>query len=340
MSSIFCLIPPHILHEIIKRTDGPHRNWAIHTLEHSARLRGHRDILTQYELPSKNKDKNRIVLSANHTESLKGQTIRKEGDPVSGDASVDQAYDHMGSIYDFYFNVFERNSIDDNGLTLRALVHYSQNFDNAFWNGEQLTFGDGDGIIFKKFTKPIDVAGHELTHGITQYTADLTYQDEAGAINESMSDIFGSLIKQFTLSQTAAEADWIIGEGLFEPSIQGVGVRSLKAPGTAYDDPKLGKDPCPANMSHYVKTTQDNGGIHINCTIPSHAFYLTATQLGGHAWEKAGKIWYITLTKRLGRKPTFAKLANTTIKVANKLFGPKSAEVEAVEHGWKQVGVT
>jgi len=339
MRSIFCLVPPHILYEIIKRTTGPHRDWAIHTLEHSGRLRGHREIITQYEIPSKNKGKNRIISSANHTDNIVGSVVRREGDPPTGDASVDQAYDHAGLTYDFYSNVFERNSINDNGITIRALVHYSQNFDNAFWNGEQMTYGDGDGVIFRRFTKPIDVTGHELTHGVTQYTADLTYQDESGAINESMSDIFGSLVKQHNLKQTVHEADWIIGEGIFEPGIQGVGVRSLKAPGTAYDDPKLGKDPCPAHMDQYVKTTQDNGGIHINCTIPSHAFYLASTKVGGHAWEKTGRIWYNVLTKKLGRNPTFKKLANLTLKVAKNLYGDNSAEHQAVQYGWHQVGV-
>src|SRR4029079_944922 len=138
-----------------------------------------------------------------------------------------------------------------------------------------------------------------LTHGVTQDEAQLVYSNQSGALNESLSDVFGSLIKQFSLNQTADQADWLIGAGLLTKQVNGVALRSMKAPGTAYNDPVLGKDPQPAHMKDYVNTISDNGGVHINSGIPNHAFYLIATQIGGNAWEKAGQIWYLTLRDKL-----------------------------------------
>src|SRR5678815_4747497 len=133
-----------------------------------------------------------------------------------------------------------------------------------------------------------------------RYEAKLTYSQHPGALNESMSDVFGSLVKQYSLNQSAADADWLIGAGLLAAGVNGVALRSMKAPGTAYDDRVLGKDPQPAHMKDYVNTISDNGGVHINSGIPNHAFYVVATELGGFAWEKAGKIWYVALKDKLG----------------------------------------
>src|SRR4029079_10299870 len=136
-----------------------------------------------------------------------------------------------------------------------------------------------------------------LTHGVTQDEAQLVYSNQSGALNESLSDVFGSLIKQFSLNQTADQADWLIGAGLLTKQVKGVALRSMKAPGTAYDDPVLGKDPQPDHMSRFVTTAADRGGVHITSGIPNRAFYLAATAIGGYAWEVAGKIWYTTLTQ-------------------------------------------
>jgi Zn-dependent metalloprotease len=152
--------------------------------------------------------------------------------------------------------------------------------------------------------------------------------------------VFGSLVKQYAHApqQTAAQADWLIGAGLFTAQVDGVALRSMKAPGTAYDDPLLGKDPQPAHMSHYVDTTEDNGGVHINSGIPNRAFYLVAIALGGFAWEKAGLIWYRTLIdSRLSATADFAEFARLTADNASKLFG--AAEQRAVIDAWQQVGI-
>ncbi|MGH2538991.1 MAG: M4 family metallopeptidase, partial [Actinomycetota bacterium] len=241
--------------------------------------------------------------------------------------------------YDFYREVLNRNSIDDQGMRLDSTVHYSVDMDNAFWDGTQMVYGDGDGEIFERFTAAIDVIGHEMTHGVTQFTANLEYRGQSGALNESNSDVIGTLVKQWSLKQTVDEADWLIGEGLLMPNVKGRALRSMKAPGTAFDDPVLGKDPQPDHMSRFVTTTADRGGVHINSGIPNRAFYLAAASIGGYAWEEAGKIWYQTLTQRLRRDSQFTHAAAATISAAGDLFGEASSQQEAVRDAWEQTGV-
>src|SRR5919206_292413 len=167
------------------------------------------------------------------------ELLRSEGSPAGNDAAVNEAYDGLGDTYDFYWEVLDRNSIDDEGMPLNATVHYGQNYDNAFWNGERMVFGDGDGDLFNRFTISLDVIGHELTHGVTQDESQLTYYGQPGALNESVSDVFGSLVKQHKLGQTADQADWLIGAGLLAPDVHGKALRDMLHPGTAYDDPAL-----------------------------------------------------------------------------------------------------
>ena len=195
-----------------------------------------------------------------------------------------------------------------------------------------MLYGDGDGIRIKGFTKAIDVISHELTHGVTQYEADLVYQDESGALNESVSDVFGSLVKQWKLQQNADQADWLIGQGLFVD--ERLALRSMKAPGTAFDG-----DDQPAHYRDYLKTDEDNGGVHTNSGIPNHAFYLIAIEVGGKAWEKAGLIWYKTLSSGLDSGASFKQFASHTVMVAGNLYGSSSNEQKAVRKGWDEVGV-
>lgn len=280
----------------------------------------------------------RTISDAHHTEQLPGDVVRREGAPDTGDLAVDEAYTGLGATYRLYWEAYHRDSIDGSGEPLDATVHYGQSYDNAFWNGQRMVFGDGDGRVFGRFTRPLDVVGHELTHGVTEHDAGLVYADQAGALNESISDVFGSLVKQHALGQTADQADWLIGAGLFTPAVHGVALRSMKAPGTAYDDPLLGKDPQPATMSGYVTTTADNGGVHINSGIPNHAFYLTAVALGGHAWERAGLIWYETLRDpALARDSDFTSFARLTVSVASRVRD--SAAADAVRRAWQAVEV-
>jgi len=337
---VFCpIVPPHILVSIVENGAPDERRAALETITLSERFRQRRHLLASLRLATPVGEKRRIVFDAKHTTKLPGTLVRSEGDPASADVEVNEAYDGAGDTYDLYFDVYNRNSIDGQGLRLDSSVHYGKAYDNAFWNGAQMVYGDGDGKLFERFTRSVDVIGHELTHGVTGAEANLDYQDQPGALNESISDVFGSLVKQRTLNQTAAQADWLIGQGLLTPAVKGVALRSMKAPGTAYDDPVLGKDPQPAAMSGYVQTTDDDGGVHINSGIPNHAFYLVAVAIGGFAWEKAGKIWYDALTNRLRHDSDFADCAKQTAAAAAALFGAGGKEETAVRDAWKKVGV-
>jgi Zn-dependent metalloprotease len=336
------IIPPYMLKEVAKREEGAMREHALESLAVSAQLRGQRAVLgllpqamTAFAVGGKSRN----VFDAHHTEDLPGKLVRREGDKATRDKAVNEAYTYAGVTYDFYKKIFNRNSVDARGMRLDSTVHYDVNFDNAFWNGNQMVYGDGDGVIFQRFTKCLDVIGHELTHGVTQFEAGLVYRGQPGALNESFSDVFGSMIKQWRLKQKADKADWIIGEGLFTPQINGVGIRSMSNPGTAYDDPKLGKDPQPADMKHYFKGSADNYGVHINSGIPNRAFYLTAVELGGYSWDKAGKIWYVALRDRIRPSTNFAQAAQILIAVARDLYGVNSAAEKAVTKAWKAVGV-
>ena len=209
-----------------------------------------------------------------------------------------------------------------------ATVHYQRNYDNAFWNGTQLVFGDGDGQTFDRFTKPVDVLGHELTHAVTEHTAGLVYEGQSGALNESVSDVFASCLKQRLLGQDAVAGDWLIGAGLFLPGVQARALRDMAHPGTAYDDPVLGKDPQPDHMDGYIDTTDDHGGVHLNSGIPNRAFQLAATAIGGSSAEGAGRIWYAALTGGLSSRADFATFAAATVAAAGE-------HAEQVEEAWE-----
>jgi Zn-dependent metalloprotease len=281
----------------------------------------------------------RTVYDEQNGQNLPGQLVRGEGDNPTRDVAVNEAYDSAGKTYEFYETVYSRNSVDDRGLRLDSSVHYGQQYDNAFWDGQQMIYGDGDGELFNRFTISLDVIGHELTHGVTQYTAGLEYRGQSGALNESMSDVFGSMVKQWALNQTVDQADWLIGQGLLAPGVQGVALRSMKDPGSAYNDPQLGKDPQPKYMRDYLNTNEDNGGVHINSGIPNYAFYLAAAAIGGNSWNKTGRIWYETLTKRLTPSSDFQAAADGTASAAGDLYGAGGPEQSAVITAWTKVGI-
>jgi Zn-dependent metalloprotease len=333
------IIPPHMLKEIAKMGTNGQKSRALRSLMVSERIRGRREAFGQFYVASSAGASAKClrIYTSKKTENLPGDPVSNPS--KSKDVAVKEAYKGASATYDLFSSVYERDSIDDKGMCIESSVHYGSDYCNAFWDGKQMVYGDGDGELFNRFTKSIDVIGHELTHGVTEYEAGLEYADQPGALNESMSDVFGSLVKQKSRKQTAEKADWLIGEGLFTKKIKGKAIRSMKEPGTAYDDPTLGKDPQPASMKDYVKTNDDNGGVHINSGIPNRAFCITATEIGGYAWEKAGMIWYIALRDRLRMKSTFARAANITYAVAGELYGSGSEEQKAVRKGWTGVGV-
>ncbi len=225
-------------------------------------------------------------------------------------------------------------------MALLGTVHYGEDYDNAFWNGAQMVFGDGDGELFNRFTAALDVVAHELTHGVIEREAGLIYADQSGALNESLADVFGVMVKQHHFEQAAEEADWLIGEGLLTERVNGRALRSMANPGSAYDDPVLGKDPQPGHMDAFVNTASDNGGVHINSGIPNRAFYLAATRLGGFSWEAAGPVWFDALRdSRLARDADFATFAEITVRCAQQRFGADSPVMDAVRQAWVDVGV-
>ena len=345
-----CILPPDMLERLILNGSQEQRQDALRTLARDNSLRSLRAqnlalrIGSFPPLPAHvgvDGVPNRTVFDCTSTEDLRSaRRVRAEGEEATGDVAVDEAYEGLGATYRLFWDVYERDSIDGEGMPLNGYVHYGRGYDNAFWDSQEMVFGDGDGQVFERFTISIDVIGHELTHGVTEDEAQLIYQGQPGALNESVSDVFGSLVKQHALGQKAAEADWLIGAGLIKDA-PGQALRSMKAPGTAYDHPLLGKDRQPAHMSDYVLTNVDNGGVHINSGIPNHAFYLAATNIGGNAWETAGTIWYETLRDpRLRPTARFQTFARATLRAVQRLgHDSASSEYQAVQDAWTQVGL-
>ncbi|PVE94043.1 M4 family metallopeptidase [Microbacterium sp. TPD7012] len=279
---------------------------------------------------------NRTISDAGNTQQLPGAVVRTEDDGPVDDTAVNEAFDGLGATFEMLLSAFGRNSLDDAGAPLDATVHYGVDYDNAFWDGERMVFGDGDGEVFQDFTGSTTVIGHELAHGVVQHTANLEYQGQPGALNESIADVFGALTEQYSLGQTADKATWLIGAEIFTDAVEGKALRSMLEPGTAYDDDELGKDPQPAHMSDFVRTTEDNGGVHINSGIPNRAFALFAIDLGGNAWETAGTVWYRALTGGLSSTATFTEFADATVAAATEL-GDETAT--AARRAWSTVGV-
>ncbi|WP_327069312.1 M4 family metallopeptidase [Kitasatospora sp. NBC_01250] len=332
---ICSIVPPYLLDRLVELGDEDARR----SRETDDALRATRAALPAAARPAPAGRPGRTIANAGHHTALPGRTVRTEGGPPTADPAVNRAYDGLGATLALLLEVYGRRSLDGAGLPLHATVHFGEGYDNAFWDGGRMVFGDGDGVLFDDFTGCLEVIGHELAHGLVQYGPALAYHGQSGALNESVADVFGSLAKQYALGQQVADADWLIGAGLLGPGVRGVALRSLKAPGTAYDDPRLGRDPQPDSMDGYLETTADEGGVHINSGIPNRAFHLLAVELGGAAWERAGRIWYDAVTGPAVHPDTdFAGFARATLAAARARFG-EGPVPEAVAGAWKQVGL-
>lgn len=341
--SIACIIPPILLEELARKGTEEERDAALRTLSLDATLRlarAHNALIATpvnraSVLQATPGQPQRTIYDCEGLEPpANPKQVRAEGEPASNDVEVNEAYDGFGDTYKFYWDQFKRDSIDDQGLPLHGWVHYGKDYDNAFWDGSEMVFGDGK--MFDRFTKSLDVIGHELTHGVTEKEAGLQYLNESGALNESISDVFGTLVKQYKLGQNADQGDWLIGADIILPGFAGKALRSMANPGTAWDG-----DDQPAHMKDYVKTMSDNGGVHTNSGIPNKAFADLSLKLGGHAWEKAGRIWYETLRDpRVHANATFRQFAGRTATNARRLFGAGSDEANAVVASWDGVGVS
>ncbi|KAF5131277.1 Extracellular metalloprotease [Metarhizium anisopliae] len=345
-------VPPGILEHIAQSelADEETRESARTTLRSDAKIRKQRAALVGPAARDEPHDPTatalvlkRAIYDGKNLPSLPGTLARKEGDPRTPDRQVNYAYDGVGITVKFFHTVFGRNAVNSNGGTPILTVHHDpdtrdpKGWSNAFWNGVQFAFGDGDGVIFDHFADSLDVIAHELTHAITQYTAGLRYEKQSGGLNESISDVFAAMVEQWHFNQTAADADWLTGQNLFTISTRGPALRNIANPGTAFDDPILGRDRQIAHFSQY----NDSLGVHTTSGIPNRAFYLTAIGFGGFSWQKAGKIWYATLTDRRVKRPdgviTFKQWADVTVDHANRLFGVPAAII--VRKAWVSVGV-
>lgn len=325
------VIPPHLLENLAKTNPD-----ALSTLNKTVEMQNFSRGLSPHNEPATDFKGARETYDAQGRESLPGKLMRKEGDKPTGNSEVDQAHDFTGFIRDFYKKEFGRNSIDDKGMKMVSTTNYGQSYENAFWNGSQMTYGKpGPESPFKTFML-LDVAGHEVTHGVTELESGLQYRGQSGALNESLSDVFGNLIKQYAEKQTADKGDWLVGGGIWKDNIKGRALRDMMNPGTAYDDPSLGKDPQPAHMKDYMKTWGDNGGVHYNSGIPNKAFATFAVDVGGNAWDAPGHIWFAA-RKAAGADASFASFAYHTIDQA-KALGHNDL-VAKLEKAWDGVGV-
>lgn len=343
-SRLNCIIPPYLLRRLLESEHSEVRQAALDTMLTTARLRGQREVRAFFAGAAAPGNGRRTVFDCEGGSFLPAAVLaRSEDGPESVDESANRAFDGLGLTRDFFKEVFQRDSMDGRGMRLDGYVHFGVKYNNAFWDGQHMVFGDGDGKVLGDLTGSLDVIAHELTHGLTEHTSGFEYHNQSGALNESISDVFGSLVKQWSLKQTAEEADWLIGADVWTPGIDADALRSMKAPGHAYNNPLFGKDPQPDRMSKFVHLPDteegDNGGVHLNSGIPNKAFFLAAVGIGGFAWEAAGPIWYESL-KASDSEAQFQDFAHTTVQKAGELFGVGSAEQSAVLAAWQEVEVS
>lgn len=344
-----CIVPPYMVEHMARCSDERIRERALSSLAHAAAVRAVRSFAQRMPAlmaaPSPSGRRHRLVYDARKKDGLPGKLVRSEGEPKVGDAAVNEAYDFSGDTFDFYLERFGRNSLDDAGMALISSVHVGeadgngryQPMNNAFWDGSQMAYGDGDGTVFQCFTKSLDVVAHELTHGVQSFASNLVYRGQSGALNEHFSDVFGVLVRQWRCGETAEKAVWLVGREVLVPAPTRRGIRDMEHPGSAYrDDPLLGSDPQPDHMDRLYEGAADSGGVHINSGIPNRAFVLVARALGGPAWETPGAIWYDSMLQ-LSRTSRFADLARITAQVAGDRFG--AAARKAVKAAWKKVGL-
>jgi Zn-dependent metalloprotease len=260
--------------------------------------------------------RNRLVYNANNGTSLPGTLVRSEGQAPTGNKDVDNAYAYSGDTYDFYSSSFGRDSYDNKGASLKSTTHYRVGYENAFWNGVQMVYGDG-------FASAQDVVGHELTHAVTEYSAGLVYEWQSGALNEAFSDIMGESVEWFKKGST----DWLMGAAL-----PGGAIRSLKEP-NEYE--VLGQ-PSPKHLSEWYAGCEDNFGVHVNSTIVGHAYYLLASNIGVAA---SAQIFYRTLTVYLGPNSTMEDARNSAIQAASDLYGSGSSQYNQTVSAFNSVGL-
>ncbi|MDB5872475.1 MAG: hypothetical protein JWQ07_1917 [Ramlibacter sp.] len=338
-------VPKRLLKQLADDSHGEHRALLQAQIEHSSKLRGQRAMQSR-DRPEPRLGRqllHRQVFDAQGQTFLPGQLLRDEDDPPTSDKQADEAYENVGIALQFYKSVLGRDSVDGRGARVDASVHYGFRFANAMWTGRQMIVGDGDGRDFKGFSHSLGIIAHEFSHGICQHIVPgglgavtvpnqpPALKGEAGALNESFSDVFASMIKQWHAGHDVKRADWLLGEDVLAPHA-GKALRSLEDPGNG----KLTwrKDDQIKDYRRY-KPTDD---VHRAAGIPNHAFYLAAMAIGGKSWETLGAVW-LKGFDRLRARATFLDAAHATVDVAATLHGKGSRPHEAVKSGWKTVNV-
>lgn len=273
-----------------------------------------------------------LIFDCNHGTSLPGLPVSNPGTQPAGPAR--RAYDETKKAIEFFQTVFGRNSVDNNGKTLLSSIHFGTNYNNAGWTGSQMRYGDGDGNIFIDFTLSDDVIGHELGHGITQYSSQFAYSNQAGGLNESMSDVFGSMFRQWKANQTVNQADWLIGSKIMGPGSTAKGFTCLR------DMANPAAKHCLAAQPVHFKDYHDGLDPHYASGPPNLAFYKAAKAYGGKSWEKVGHVWYRALTAYVP-SPNLKMLAfaNRTRIQASKVAPGDAALFNAIDLAWKAVGL-
>lgn len=260
----------------------------------------------------------RLMYTAKNGFSLPGTRQRGETDAAAADAVINECFDHLGAIRDYYRIIHGRNSIDANGMTLIGVAHYGKDYNNAFWNSQYMVTGDG-AAPFATFNL-LNVWAHEMTHGVTEYAVPggIDYYGMAGASNESFSDIGGANVESWKMGVKAKDYHWLVGKGIWVPAPAGSkavrkSLRDMMNPGTAYNDPNLGRDRQPGHMKDYVRTSGDNGGVHTNSGIMNKFYAEFAVSLDGDDWEstmgKAARIFYAARGSLTTSRPAFGLIA-------------------------------
>lgn len=332
-------VPPHVQEHLARVGVESAKNTILqsHTIR-KERAALHLNMKSIFKATAAVAKANRKMYDSQHTWETQVKLVRSEGEATASDEDVNNAYDFMGDFRDYIKNKFNRNSLDNNGMDLIGNVHYGEKYNNAFWDGKQMVFGDGDGATFTSFTKSLDVVAHEMGHGVVHFYADFSYQDQSGALHEHFADVFGSAVTQYIEKQTADTADWLIGDEIMGPELYGESLRSMAAPGTAYDNPLMGKDPQPDHMKDLYVGTDDNGGVHLNSGIMNKAFYLTAREL---ETDNAFLIWYTALQK-LWPTAKFNDACGQIVKASQDLVKDKKIKKGApqkVRAAFKEVGL-
>ena len=272
------------------------------------------------------------VYDCKHSQTLPGAPVASP--TRSKDATAKRTYAETTAVATFYKKVFNRNSIDDAGMTMMSSIHYGNKYNNAMWNGQQMVYGDGDGQLFIDFTSGNDVIGHELTHGVTQHTLQLGYSNDAGGLNESLSDCVGSMFRQWQAGQDSAGADWLIGKDIMGPVAKSRGYTCLRNMANPADKAALAAQPTQYSQLHAGMDP------HYTSGPPNLAFCTACKAAGGKSWETVGQVWYAVMTGS-GVQPTMTmpQFAARTRQVAGQKFGAGSKVAAAVDQGWKAVGL-